>query len=60
MIWNKGLEKLHITDYLTDKKVLFLNANDEYLKEVNESKEYEIRYYSINELKNNFNSYTNY
>lgn len=45
-------EKLHITDYITDKKILFLNFDDEYLKKVNKSKEYETRYYSINEATN--------
>ncbi len=41
-------EKLHITD----KKILFLNSDDEYLRKVNESEDYEIRYYSMNEANN--------
>ncbi len=45
-------EKLHITDYITDKKILFLNSDDEYLRKVNETEGYEIRYYSINEANN--------
>ncbi len=45
-------EKLHITDYIKDKKILFLNYDDEYLSKVNQSEDYEIRYYSINDAKN--------
>jgi len=45
-------EKLHITDYITDKKILFLNSDDEYLRKVNETEDYEIRYYSMNEANN--------
>lgn len=45
-------EKLHITDYITDKKILFLNSDDEYLRKVNETEDYEIRYYSMNEADN--------
>lgn len=45
-------EKLHITDYLKDKKILFLNSDDEYLKKLDKSEDYETRYYSINEAKN--------
>lgn len=45
-------EKLHITDDIKDKRILFLNSDDEYLMKVNKSKDYEIRYYSINEANN--------
>lgn len=45
-------EKLHITDYMKDKRILFLNSDDECLRKVNESEDYEIRYYSINEANN--------
>lgn len=45
-------EKLHITDYLRDKKILFLNDDDEYLKKIDKSEDYETRHYSINEAKN--------
>ena len=45
-------EKLHITDYLRDKKILFVNSDDEYLKTVEESNNYNLKYYSINEAYN--------
>ena len=45
-------EKLHITDYIKDKKILFLNYDDEYLRLVNKCENYKIKYYSINEANN--------
>lgn len=42
-------EKLHITDYIKDKKLLFVNADDEYLKSIETSENYKVIKYSINE-----------
>lgn len=35
-------EKLHITDYIKDKKILFVNTDNEYLQTVKESDAYEV------------------
>jgi len=45
-------EKMHIVDYLQDKKILFLNSDDEYLKKVKKSPNYNLQEYSINEAWN--------
>lgn len=45
-------EKLHITDYLKNQKLLFLNADDEYLKTIKPSSNYNLQYYSLNEASN--------
>lgn len=44
-------EKLHIVDYIKDKKILFVNTDNEYLKSVEKSNSnlYEVRKYSIKE-----------
>ena len=42
-------EKLHITDFIKDKKLLFVNANDEYLKDIQDSKNYKVIKYSTDE-----------
>lgn len=45
-------EKMHITDYLQDKKIFFVNEDDEYLKTVKESNHYQLIHYSIKNAKN--------
>lgn len=45
-------EKLHITDYLKDEKILFVNSDDELLKNIKETKEYKIIKCSRNEASN--------
>lgn len=42
-------EKLHITDCIKDKKILFVNTNDEYLQSVKKSDSYELREYNSQE-----------
>lgn len=42
-------EKLHIADFIKDKKLLFLNADDEYLKDIQDTKNYKVIRYSIDE-----------
>lgn len=42
-------EKLHITDFIKDKKLLFVNADDEYLKDIQDTKNYKVIRYSIHE-----------
>lgn len=47
----KGIleEKLHITNFIKDKKLLFINSDDEYLKELQDTENYRIVKYSIKE-----------
>lgn len=45
-------EKLHITDYLKDKKLLFINADNDLLGAVNESTSYKLIKCSKNEATN--------
>lgn len=42
-------EKLHITDCIKDKKILFVNTNDEYLQSVKKTDSYELREYNSQE-----------
>lgn len=42
-------EKLHITDYIKDKKILFINTDDAYLQKVEKTNLYDIRKYSLRE-----------
>lgn len=42
-------EKLHITDYIKDKKILFINTDNEYLKNLEKSNLYHIEEYSSQE-----------
>lgn len=39
-------EKLHITDNIKDKKILFINTDNQYLKNVGESKLFKVQTYS--------------
>lgn len=45
-------EKMHIIDNLKDRKILFINNDDEYLKKIEDSDSYKIIRYSINEASN--------
>ena len=45
-------DKLHITDYLKDEKLLFINADNDLLSHVNESESYKLIKCSKNEAKN--------
>ena len=45
-------EKMHIVDYLKDKKLLYLNADDDYLDNIKESDNYQLEKYSVNEAWN--------
>lgn len=45
-------EKLHITDYLKDEKLLFVNGDDDLLKNIKESEEYKVIKCSRNEASN--------
>lgn len=40
---------MHITDYIKDKKILFINADDAYLQKVEKTNLYDIRKYSLRE-----------
>lgn len=42
-------EKLHITDYIKDKKILFVNTDNEYLQTVKETDLYDVQKYSSKE-----------
>ena len=43
-------EKLHITDYIKDKKILFVNTDNEYLQTVKDTDIYEVQKYSSKEV----------
>lgn len=45
-------EKLHITDYLKDEKILFVNGDDELLKNIKEPNDYKVIKCSRNEATN--------
>ena len=45
-------EKMHITDYLQNEKILFVNGDDEYLKRVKETNRYQLLHYSIKAADN--------
>lgn len=42
-------EKMHITDFIKDKKILFVNTDNEYLQSLEKSNLYEIREYNSKE-----------
>lgn len=42
-------EKLHITDFIKDKKILFVNTDNTYLQNMEKNQSYEIREYSTKE-----------
>lgn len=45
-------EKLYIVDKLKDRKILFINNDDEYLKRLEDNNDYKLIRYSINEATN--------
>lgn len=45
-------EKMHIIDKLKDRKILFINNDDEYLNKLKDSNDYKIIRYSIKEASN--------
>ena len=45
-------EKMHIVDFMKDKKILYINAEDKYLKQVKESKNYKLLNYSLKDAWN--------
>lgn len=45
-------EKMHIVDYMQDKKILFINSDDECLKKVNNSNKYNLQKFSLNDAWN--------
>lgn len=42
-------EKLHITDFIKDKKILFVNTEDPYLQNLKETNLYKLRQYNVKE-----------
>ncbi|MCI8760260.1 MAG: UDP-N-acetylmuramoyl-tripeptide--D-alanyl-D-alanine ligase [Clostridia bacterium] len=42
-------EKLHITDFIKDKKILFVNTDNNYLQDIEKTNTYEVRKYSTKE-----------
>lgn len=45
-------DKLHITDYFKDDKILFVNGDDELLKKLEETNDYKLVKCSVNEASN--------
>lgn len=45
-------EKMHIIDYSKDKKILYVNADDEYLQKIEKSDNYKLLNYSLSEASN--------
>lgn len=45
-------EKMHIIDYIKDKKTLYINVDDEYLQQVKKSDNYELLKYSLSDAWN--------
>lgn len=45
-------EKMHIIDYIKDKKILYINSDDEYLQQVKKSDNYELLNYSLSDAWN--------
>lgn len=45
-------EKMHIIDYIQDKKILYINLDDEYLQKVEKSDSYELLNYSLSDAWN--------
>lgn len=42
-------EKMHITDFIKDKKILFVNTDNEYLQSIEKSNLYQVRQYNVKE-----------
>lgn len=45
-------EKMHIVDHIKDKKILYINSDDEYLQKVEKSDSYELLNYSLSDAWN--------
>lgn len=45
-------EKMHIIDYLRDKKILYVNSDDEYLQNIEKTNNYELFNYSLSDAWN--------
>lgn len=45
-------EKMHIVDYIKDKKILYINSDDEYLQQVKKTNDYELLNYSLSDAWN--------
>ena len=45
-------EKMHIVDYIKDKKILYINSDDEYLQKVKKTNNYKLLNYSLSEAWN--------
>lgn len=45
-------EKMHIVDYIKDKKILYINSDDEYLQKVEKTNNYELLDYSLSDAWN--------
>lgn len=45
-------EKMHIIDYIKDKKILYINSDDEYLQKVEKSSNYKLLNYSLSDAWN--------
>lgn len=45
-------EKMHIVDYIKDKKILYINSDDEYLKKIQKTNNYELLNYSLSDAWN--------
>lgn len=44
-------EKLHITDYICDQRILFVNNDDSYLKNIRNNNNYTVQNYSLSEAE---------
>jgi len=45
-------EKMHIVDHIKDKKILYVNSDDEYLQQVKKTDNYELLNYSLSDAWN--------
>lgn len=45
-------EKMHIVDYIKDKKILYVNSDDEYLQKIEKTNNYELLKYSLSDAWN--------
>lgn len=45
-------EKMHIVDYIKDKKILYINSDDEYLQQVKKTNNYELLNYNLSSAWN--------
>lgn len=45
-------EKMHIVDYIKDKRVLYINSDDDYLKQIKKTDNYKLLSYSLSDAWN--------